>query len=205
MYKLKLSLALSTLLFSSVSVAQTAPTPAPETQGLSGAQVYTTGTRPTFNYEAGNDFAPPPPAATPQQAPVATPTKDMAMPTTGATKAKTAAEQGFNDNSDALALQREVKDFVEFNSARQRGVKTSAPGLAYPVAKEKENVAWLNNWEYVLSRAGVPAHQVKFEANRLSKEDFEKWASRRYHFNMQNVDEQSQDFIQVKHRPAISN
>lgn len=202
MYKLKLSLALSTLLFSSVSLAQDAVTPAPETQGLSGAQIYTTGTRPTFNYEAGNDFAPQ--GAPPAQAPQQTQSAKSAI-AEAPTKAKTAAEQGFNDNSDALALQREVKDFVEFNSARQRGVKVNAPGLAFPVSKEKENAAWLNNWEYVLNKAGVPSHQVKFEANRLSKEDFEKWASRRYLFNMENVNEESQDFIQVKHRPITSN
>lgn len=196
MRKLKLALVLSTLLFSGASFAQTA-------QPASNTQVYIT-----------NPNAPNIPGLLGQrhmqeqqpeiQQPSAPSAAPAIMPPALAQEAKTAAEQGFNSNDEEAQLRKEVGDFKEYSSARQRGVTVSAPGLAYPVAKQKENAEWLSNWEMVLSKVGVSQSRYKFEANRLSKEDFENWASRQYRVNL-NEEDAGESYIQVKHRPNLNN
>lgn len=107
--------------------------------------------------------------------PVSAPSVDMSQ------APPTAVEQGFGDESQAAALRQAMADSAARSSARQRGLVIPAPTLANPVGRDRSAQGWLANWQLALTGAGVSADKVDFEANRLSRSDFEAWASRQWH------------------------
>lgn len=95
---------------------------------------------------------------------------------------KTAAEQGLVDNSGAEQARRMLEDARARSTARQRGVVVHVPTLANPVASDASSREWLHNWEFTLHALGVSKSKIRFEASRLSKSEFEAWASRQFRF-----------------------
>lgn len=75
-----------------------------------------------------------------------------------------------------------MEDIMARSTARQRGIVVHVPTLANPVASDPSNREWLHNWEFILSSVGVSRTKIKFEASRLSRNDFESWAYRQYRF-----------------------
>ena len=94
----------------------------------------------------------------------------------------TAAEQGFGSQLDLERMQRELEEQAAMSSPRQKGIQVPVPRLGNPVARDPSHREWLANWEWALGRLGVSAAKVQFEANRLSKDDFEAWGSRQLRF-----------------------
>lgn len=89
----------------------------------------------------------------------------------------TAFEQGYGQNE--VDVNKEISDFQEFNSARQRGVTVTVPMPKASWTKSKSNQIWYTNWKGVLiEKAGVSSQKIDFEASRLSKEEFAEWATR---------------------------
>ena len=89
----------------------------------------------------------------------------------------TAFEQGYGQ--DQVDFNKEISDYQEFNSARQRGVTVTVPMPKASWAKSKSNQIWFTNWKGVLiEKAGISSQKIDFEASRLSKEEFAEWATR---------------------------
>lgn len=94
-----------------------------------------------------------------------------------ATTPGTAYSQGYG--KEEVDVDKEISDFKEFNSARQKGVVVTVPMPTASWAKNKANKIWLTNWKGVLvEQAGVSVDKINFEASRLSKAEFEDWATR---------------------------
>ena len=117
----------------------------------------------------------PVPGMTTQDSMVTAPAQTSAGP-------KTAAEQGLVDNSGAEQARRMLEDAQARSTARQRGIVVHIPTLANPVAADATSREWLHNWEFTLQALGVSKEKIRFEASRLSKNDFESWASRQFRF-----------------------
>lgn len=96
--------------------------------------------------------------------------------------AATAAEQGLVDHSQEEEARRMMEDIMARSTARQRGIVVHVPTLANPVSTDPASREWLHNWEFILNSVGVSKTKVRFEASRLSRDDFESWASRQYRF-----------------------
>ena len=89
----------------------------------------------------------------------------------------TAFDQGYGQ--DQVDVNKEISDYQEFNSARQRGVTVTVPMPKASWAKSKSNQIWFTNWKGVLiEKAGISSQKIDFEASRLSKEEFAEWATR---------------------------
>lgn len=126
-----------------------------------------------------------PPASPSVLAPApASPTMPPSPPMTApaADNPGTAAEQGLVDPVDAQRLARLLEEAAARASARQRGLVIPAPTLANPVATQPSAREWLMNWEFALTELGLSADRVRFEASRLTREDFAAWASRQFRF-----------------------
>lgn len=95
---------------------------------------------------------------------------------------KTAAEQGYGEASNAEKSRQEASDYFYRNTARQKGIVVNVPTEDVGVAKNKNLQLWLINWKGRLTDKGISADKVDFEASRLNKEDFEKWASRQLRY-----------------------
>lgn len=99
---------------------------------------------------------------------------------------KTAFEQGYGQQE--TDLKKEIEDYKEFNSARQKGTVVTVPMPSTSWAKSRENRIWLTNWKGVLTeQAGLSLNKIDFEASRLSKEEFEDWASRQVRVSNPNA------------------
>lgn len=99
---------------------------------------------------------------------------------------KTAFEQGYGQQE--TDLKKEIEDYKEFNSARQKGTVVTVPMPRTSWAKSRENRIWLTNWKGVLTeQAGVSLNKIDFEASRLSREEFEDWASRQIRVSNPNA------------------
>ena len=126
------------------------------------------------------------PAIAPATTPVvAIPTQVTAVqqePVAPPAEPGTAAEQGLVDPLAATRLQQLLEDAAARSSARQRGLVVPAPTLANPVATDPVAREWLMNWEFALVSLGMSRDRVRFEASRLSREDFAAWASRQFRF-----------------------
>lgn len=98
----------------------------------------------------------------------------------------TAAEQGYV-NPNKNKKQFEILEKMErMNTPRQFGYKVEVPQLVNTVKNSKDLKMWYINWKGVLvEKVGITSEKVDFEASRLSKEDFERWATDflYYHFD----------------------
>ena len=103
-------------------------------------------------------------------------------PATSSSGPKTASEQGLVDRSGEEEARRMLEDARARSSARQRGIVVHVPTLATPVSADPASREWLHNWEFSLQALGVSKEKVRFEASRLSRSDFEAWASRQFRF-----------------------
>lgn len=90
----------------------------------------------------------------------------------------TAAAQGWFREDEAERLRYEAEQQAAAQSPRQQGLRLAAPEPARTVAQTRALSGWLADWTRVLTGAGVGAHKVAFEAERLSEEEFALWASR---------------------------
>ena len=64
-------------------------------------------------------------------------------------------------------------------SPRALGIQVVVPSdVADAVGKQKRYKGYVNKWVKRLAKYGVTKQKVRFEANRLTKEDFEDWALR---------------------------
>ena len=64
-------------------------------------------------------------------------------------------------------------------SPRALGIQVVVPSdVADAVGKQKRYKSYVNKWVKRLAPYGVTERKVRFEANRLVKEDFEDWALR---------------------------
>lgn len=95
---------------------------------------------------------------------------------------KSAAEQGFYDQNNLNNANKDAQDYFYSNTARQKGIVVKVPSEDVGVAKDKTKQMWLINWKGRLVDRGISADKVNFEASRLNKEDFERWASRQLRY-----------------------
>lgn len=98
----------------------------------------------------------------------------------GEATGKTAAEQGLVDPMAVAAARRFLEDQAALNTPRQRGEVIVPPSLRNPVGKDAVSREWLMNWDLALCSFGMSHEKVAFEASRLSRPEFEAWASRQY-------------------------
>lgn len=96
---------------------------------------------------------------------------------------KTAAEQGYQSMEEMQRANNAAKDYFYKNTARQKGIVITVPTEDVGVAKDKKMNMWLLNWKGRLTDRGISAEKVDFEASRLNKEDFERWASRQIRYS----------------------
>jgi hypothetical protein len=125
----------------------------------------------------------------------------MSAPSTddSATQVPSALDQGVEDGPSAEELRRQLSDAAARSTPRQKGIVVPAPTLSNPVGKDAAARGWLANWELALTRLGLSEQKFWFEANRLSRADFEAWASRQMRFR------QSQGAqVDVLERPAVN-
>jgi len=109
-----------------------------------------------------------------------------------------AKDQGLSDGPSPEQVRQAMADAAARSTPRQKGQVISVPTLANPVGKDRSAQGWLANWELALSNIGVSQQKFWFEANRLSRSDFEAWASRQLRFR------QSQSArMDVLERPAV--
>ena len=93
------------------------------------------------------------------------------------TPSGTARDQGYVDNGPTLsAWDRET--LRRKDSARQQGRQSEVYARSNGVGSSLEDAAWLRGWEIKLAPLGIHPDKIKFEAARLTKEQFGRWASR---------------------------
>lgn len=115
-----------------------------------------------------------------------------------ASQVPSALDQGLDNGPSAEEVRRAVADAAARSTPRQKGLVVPAPTLRNPVGQDVSARGWLANWELALTRLGMTEQKFWFEANRLSRADFEAWASRQMRFR------QSQGAqIDVLERPAV--
>ncbi len=115
-----------------------------------------------------------------------------------ASQVGSALDQGLNEGPTAEEARRALADAVARSTPRQKGQVVTVPTLSNPVSKDKAAQGWLANWELALTRVGVSENKVWFEANRLSRADFEAWASRQLRFR-----QSGNARLDVLERPAV--
>jgi len=89
-----------------------------------------------------------------------------------------ANQQGVGQQTDRAEMNRRQADFEAMNTPRQRGEVVRVPLLVTPLSSQKEHAQWFGDWVLHLNALGMSSVKIQFEANRLSKEDFSRWASR---------------------------
>lgn len=102
------------------------------------------------------------------------------------TSPKTAAEQGYVSEEDQEAIQEGMDSYKYMNTARQKGITIQVPTSDDGVAKDKKYKMWLFNWKGRLLDQGISSQKIDFEASRLNKDDFERWASREIRYGNGN-------------------
>lgn len=128
------------------------------------------------------------------------PSNEMSSPsvTEGSSEVPSALDQGLNDGPSPEEVRRAMAEAAARSTPRQKGIVVPAPTLGNPVGKDVAARGWLANWELALTRLGMSPNKFWFEANRLSRSDFEAWASRQMRFR------QSQGAqVDVLERPAV--
>lgn len=96
-------------------------------------------------------------------------------------KVPNAAEQGLKKDKISEAMLEEIRESQkEANNARQQGVQVSVATLSNPVAKNPKNKMLIKNWEMMLKDVGVSPEKTRFEASRLDKDEFVRWATNVY-------------------------
>lgn len=91
-------------------------------------------------------------------------------------KTGTAAEQGYSTPS--LMTEEDVRHIQDqATNARQQAKQIQVIYEGSPILKDKKNKMLVKNWAYILEDLGVSQEKTYFEAQRLSKEDFEEWAN----------------------------
>ena len=140
--------------------AQTAPAPAPLPEIPSSSVVYQSNA--------------------PVVAPPSTPVDRAArVPFQAPALAQTAQEQGMIEPpADPGRAAREAADAAQANSPRQLGQTVAVPAPLAPVGRTPGQAAWVSAWVQRLSSVGVAETKSRFEADRLTQEAFEQWASR---------------------------
>ena len=136
--------------------------------------------------------APMPPQSIPGN-PVSAPSVDL-----NAQQPGTATEQGFGAAQDAEQARRVLEDLAARSTPRQKGIVVPAPMLRNPVGTDPSAREWLGNWSWALGNVGVSQEKIRFEASRLSRADFETWASRQLRFR-----HGEQARVEVLERPAL--
>lgn len=109
--------------------------------------------------------------------PVSAPSVDL-----NANQPATAAEQGFGSAREDAETRRMLEDLAARSTPRQKGIVVPAPKLRNPVGSDAGSREWLGNWAWALGNVGVSQEKIRFEAGRLSRPDFEAWASRQLRF-----------------------
>ena len=91
----------------------------------------------------------------------------------------TASEQGYVDPSISAKQLEQIKKYERLNSARQLGYTIQVPKPLNTVENNSKTLKnWYLNWKGLLvERVGITSEKVDFEASRLSKEEFERWAT----------------------------
>lgn len=89
----------------------------------------------------------------------------------------TASEQGYVDTGPTLS-EWDIETIRSRESARQRGHKAEVFARSSGVGSSASDAAWLRAWETKLLPLGVHPDKIKFESNRLTKDQFGRWASR---------------------------
>lgn len=89
----------------------------------------------------------------------------------------TASEQGYVDNGPTLS-EWDIETIRSKESARQRGHKAEVFARSSGVGSSSHDATWLQAWENKLLPLGVHPDKIKFESNRLTKDQFGRWASR---------------------------
>lgn len=98
------------------------------------------------------------------------------------TTPKTAAEQGYISNEDQDLMKEQLENYMYNNTARQKGYTIHVPTADDGVSKNKSDKMWLFNWKGRLLDKGISSEKIDFEAERLNKQDFERWASRQIRY-----------------------
>lgn len=88
---------------------------------------------------------------------------------------KTAAEQGFS--FDPVETEEEKAHRIEQETnARQQAIPIEIPNTPFAVGKQAKYKKYLRDWTKKLKERGIEDKKIKFEANRLTKDEFESWA-----------------------------
>lgn len=95
---------------------------------------------------------------------------------------KTAAEQGYVSTDEQAEIRERIESYGYENTARQKGITIQVPTENVGVSKNKKDKMWLFNWKGRLLDRGISAEKIDFEAGRLDKQDFERWASRQIRY-----------------------
>jgi hypothetical protein len=139
--------------------------------GVSDKPIYQAVT-PIQPNHPGGVVAPHAPETAPAGGPVASPSMAVPAPSAG-----TASEQGYVDSGPTLSAW-DLETLRNKTSARQQGDKAEVFARSRGVGSSVEDAAWLRAWETKLAPLGVHPDKIKFEAARLTKEQFGRWASR---------------------------
>lgn len=91
----------------------------------------------------------------------------------------TAYEQGLGKPNKEEAARQQARYEEQNLSPRALGIQVVVPSdVTDAVGKQKQYRNYVNKWVKRLAPYGVTEQKVRFEANRLVKEDFEDWALR---------------------------
>ena len=91
----------------------------------------------------------------------------------------TAYEQGLGKPNKEDVARQQARYEEQNLSPRALGIQVVVPSdVADAVGKQKRYKGYVNKWVKRLAKYGVTKQKVRFEANRLTKEDFEDWALR---------------------------
>lgn len=90
----------------------------------------------------------------------------------------TARAQGYTGDLYRQISPWELETLNSRNHPRQAGVKTLVHSRSNGVGTQSDDQAWLASWTRKLVALGVHQDKVRFEARRLTKDEFSRWASR---------------------------
>ena len=91
----------------------------------------------------------------------------------------TAYEQGLGKPNKEETARQQARYEEQNLSPRALGIQVIVPSnVTDAVGKQKRYRGYVNKWVKRLAPYGVTEQKVRFEANRLVKEDFEDWALR---------------------------
>lgn len=145
----------------------------------SAAQVSMPGVSEKPVYQSVTPIQPNTPASVvpPQQPDVSPATSSGSATIAPVSTAGTASEQGYVEEQHTLSTW-DLETLRQKESARQKGVKYEVFARSSGVGSSYEDIPWLRAWEIKLAPLGVHPDKIKFEASRLTREQFSRWASR---------------------------